>query len=390
MERTISEQLNKAFEAYRRASIEKEAATNQLQQKVGKIIRKELKIEHTEQLERQIEEQKKTILSLKAELSSLRNHSTGEVCEATYRKQEAEALSSSDHRTEIKPSTSHRTNHFLGALEHNAFASSARFESLAQRIEFSPLKEANLVELMALIQDLQKGHMGLLEINEPKEYPGNFPHALSAACEMKRYVNHFREIQGTFQRIQTLTRKQKDHLKRIHKGSESSNEQFSMPIQCTDGPAERAEISFSSTARPEVDETPASASLASRGADPGDCFFDSLRALSVKFPPNTEDEYEFLNSAPEKRLDLSLHHMSEEGFPSFSTSGTPPHSPATSGRGESVRGPQQLFWTPELQASAPDPQQMNSPEKCAFCEDHVPANHMYSHLNSHFKNKAGH
>ncbi len=54
----------------------------------------------------------------------------------------------------------------------------------------------------------------------------------------------------------------------------------------------------------------------------------------------------------------------------------------------------QLFWTPDLpdlsaQAPGTDAQQMNSREKCAFCEDDVPPNHMYSHLNSHFKNKAG-
>lgn len=31
------------------------------------------------------------------------------------------------------------------------------------------------------------------------------------------------EIQGTFQRIQTLSRRQKDHLKRIHNGKETTN-----------------------------------------------------------------------------------------------------------------------------------------------------------------------
>lgn len=37
---------------------------------------------------------------------------SGEACEPAYRKQEAETLSPSDHRSE-NPSTSHRTNHFL-------------------------------------------------------------------------------------------------------------------------------------------------------------------------------------------------------------------------------------------------------------------------------------
>ncbi|KTF92672.1 hypothetical protein cypCar_00048700, partial [Cyprinus carpio] len=97
-----------------------------------------------------------------------------EVCEPAYRKQEAETLSPSDHRSD-NPSSSHRTNHFL--------------------------------------------------INEPAEYSRMLPHTISAACEMKseNVLDTWQEIQGTFQRIQSLTRKQKDHLKRIHKGNETAN-----------------------------------------------------------------------------------------------------------------------------------------------------------------------
>lgn len=348
MDRTISEQLNKAFEAYRNASIEKELARKELQHKT------ELYQRHTQHLERKIEEQAKTISHLKTELSSLRKHASGEVCEPAYRKQEAETLSPSDHRSD-NPSSSHRTNHFL--------------------------------------------------INEPTEYSRMLPHTISAACEMKseNVVDTWQEIQGTFQRIQTLTRRQKDHLKRIHKGNETANEQFSMPIQCTEDTAEQAEAPFSSPLRSEVDNTSTSTSLASRGAGPDGPFFDSLRGLSVKFPPSTEDEYDFLNSTPDKRVDLPLHGpdledhmhtMREESYPSYSAPSPSAHTSASSGSHESVRGPQQLFWTPDLpdlsaQAPGTDAQQMNSREKCAFCEDDVPPNHMYSHLNSHFKNKAG-
>ncbi|KAK9968994.1 hypothetical protein ABG768_027206 [Culter alburnus] len=348
MDRNISEQLNKAFEAYRNASIEKELARKELQHKTEQYQR------HTQQLERQIEEQAKTILNLKAELGSLRKHAPEEVCEPAYRKQEVETLSPSDHRSD-NPSSSHRTNHFL--------------------------------------------------INEPTEYSGILPRTKSAPCAMKseNFLDTWQEIQGTFQRIQTLTRRQKDHLKRIHKGNETSNVQFSMPIQCTDDTAEQAEVPFSSALRPEVSESSTSASLASRGAVPDDAIFDSLRGLSVKFPPNTDDEYDFLNSTPDKRVDLPLHRldmgdqmhtMREESYSSYSAPSSSAHTSASSASHENVRGPQQLFWTPDLpdlsaQASGTDAQQMNSREKCAFCEDDVPPNHMYSHLNSHFKNKAG-
>ncbi|XP_067300688.1 TRAF family member-associated NF-kappa-B activator [Pseudorasbora parva] len=345
MDRNISEKLNKAFEAYRNASIEKDTARKELQQKTEQYQR------HTQQLERQIEEQAKTILHLKAELSSLRKHAPEEVCESAYRKQEVETLSPSDHRSD-NPSSSHRTNHFL--------------------------------------------------IKEPIEYSGMLPHTISAPCEMKseNFLETWQEIQGTFQRIQTLTKRQKDHLRRMHKGNETTNVQFSMPIQCTDDTAEQPEVPFSSPLRPEVDESSNPPPLASRSAVPVNTFFDSLSGLSVKFPPSTDDEYDFLNSTPDKRVDLPLHRldlgdqmhtMREESYSSYPAPSSSTHTTASH---ENVRGPQQLFWTPDLpdlsaQASGTDAQQMNSREKCAFCEDDVPPNHMYSHLNSHFKNKAG-
>uniref|UniRef100_A0A8C2PXS6 Uncharacterized protein n=1 Tax=Cyprinus carpio TaxID=7962 RepID=A0A8C2PXS6_CYPCA len=124
-------------------------------------------------------------------------------------------------------------------------------------------------------------------------------------------------------------------------------EQFSMPIQCTEDTAEQAEVPFSSPLRSEVDNTSTSSSLASRGAGPDGPFFDSLRGLCVKFPPSTDDEYDFLNSTPDKRVDLQLHSpdlgdhmhtMREESYPSYSA---PSHTSASSESHENVRGPQQ-------------------------------------------------
>ncbi|XP_051565461.1 TRAF family member-associated NF-kappa-B activator-like [Myxocyprinus asiaticus] len=350
MDRNISEQLNKAFEAYRNASIEKDIARKELQNKTEQYQRQ------TQQLERKIEEQAKTITHLKAQLGLLQKHTSGEMklAESAHRKQEVETLSPSDNRSDNQ-SSSLRTNPFL--------------------------------------------------INESTEYSGMLPHTITSACGIKSedVLDTLQEIQGTFQRIQTLARRQKDHLKRIHKGNESANEQFSMPIQCTDDTAEQAEVPFSEPLQPEVDDTLSSTSLASRGTGPDDGLFDSLRGLSVKFPPSPDSEYDFLNSTPDKRVGLPLqrpdlgdhgHTLREESYPSYPAPSSPTHTSASSAAHENVRGPQQLFWTPDLpdmssQAPGTDVQQMNSKEKCAFCKDDVPPNHMYSHLNSHFKNKAG-
>ncbi|XP_051566644.1 TRAF family member-associated NF-kappa-B activator-like isoform X2 [Myxocyprinus asiaticus] len=350
MDRNISEQLNKAFEAYRNASIEKDIARKELQHKTEQYQRQ------SQQLERKIEEQAKTITHLKAQLSLLQKHASEEMKlgESAYRKQEVETLSPSDNHSDNQ-SSSYRTNPFL--------------------------------------------------IKEPTENFGMLPTMISATCVIKSedVLDTLQEIQGTFQRIQTLARRQKDYLKRIHKGNESANEQFSMPIQCTDDTTEQAEVPFSKPLKPEVDNTLSSTSLASCGAVLDDGLFDSLRVLSVKFPPSTDSEYDFLNSTQDKQVDLSLHRpnhgdhvhtLREESYSSYPTPTPSTHTSASSAAHENVRGPQQLFWTPDLpdmssQASVTDAQQMSSKEKCAFCKDDVSPNHMYSHLNSHFKNKAG-
>lgn len=347
MDRNISDQLNKAFEAYRNASIEKDLAKKELQHKTEQFQR------HTQQLEKKIEEQEKLISHLKTQLGLLHKHTSGELklCESAYRKQEAEISAPNDQHPDNQ-STFHRTNHFL--------------------------------------------------ISDPTDRPGTLSHSIPAACGVKSedVLGALQEIQGTFQIIQTLARRQKDHLKRIHSGKETTNEQFSMPIQCTDDTAEQAEVPFPPGLRPEVNK--ASAPLASRGAGPDGALLDSLRGLSVKFPPSPDAEYDFLNSTPDKRVELPvlrpdledhIHPMREESYSSYPTPSPSTHTSAASASLESVRGPQQLIWTPDLsdasgQASGTDAQQMNSRKKCAFCEDDVPPNDMYSHLNSHFKNKA--
>uniref|UniRef100_A0A672IDP8 TRAF family member-associated NFKB activator n=1 Tax=Salarias fasciatus TaxID=181472 RepID=A0A672IDP8_SALFA len=219
----------------------------------------------------------------------------------------------------------------------------------------------------------------------------------------------FEAIQGKFRQIRSLTRRQKDHLKRFNGGNDTSNDQrFSMPIQCTDRTAE-ADRPFPSALRSAVDIPLLPASLASRGASQED-LVDSLTKLSVKFPPSADSEYDFLNSTPERHMGLTMPMKRPLG----SVSSTPPeeepaelampfvyptspsHSTSSSVSQESVRGPQQPLWSPEL-CEAVDvgtelaATQSGSPDKCAFCHAVVPQDRMNSHLYSHFspKNEAG-
>ncbi|XP_036401566.1 TRAF family member-associated NF-kappa-B activator-like isoform X2 [Megalops cyprinoides] len=357
MERNIGDQLNKAFEAYRQASIEKDTAKRELQQKTEYYQR------YTWKLEQQIEEQKQLISKLKAQLSSATKHASGEVkcSEPDLRKQEAETLSPCDQHPDGTACSSQRRKQ--------------------------------------------------LQVKEDVEAAAVSPHMLPGPANMenKDVLDAFRELQGKFHLIQALSRKQKDHLRKICKGNHTANEQqFSMPIQCTDVTAEQAEGPFSSAMRSEGADELSSPSLASRGVSPeaGD-LVESLTTLSVKFPPPTDSEYEFLNSTPERQIHAfmgmkglgvlagvpSLVEEQSLGLPAhFPFPLSPPHTASPSGSldQEAIRGPQQPVWSPDLcEATAsetPPPHQAQVPTNCAFCKALVPQDHMFSHLNSHFQN----
>ncbi|KAG7227526.1 hypothetical protein INR49_005341 [Caranx melampygus] len=181
---------------------------------------------------------------------------------------------------------------------------------------------------------------------------------VNSSVDYQDMLDVFEAIQGKFRQIRSLTQRQKDHLKRFHGGSDTSNDQrFSMPIQCTDRTAE-AERPFSSVLRSAVDIPLPPTSLASRGASPEDRdLVDSLTKLSVKFPPPADSEYDFLNSATERPMPMkpplsSIPSAMTEEEPvelpmPFVYPPSPSHSTSSSLSQENVRGPQQVRITGE-------------------------------------------
>ncbi|KAJ8350210.1 hypothetical protein SKAU_G00253400 [Synaphobranchus kaupii] len=361
MERNIGDQLKKAFEAYRQASIEKDSAKRELQQKTDYYQ------SNTQQLEQQIEDQNKLITKLKAQLSSatkLASDEASQKCQyPALQKQEVESSSSYDHHT-ADISCSHQ---------------------------------------MLLMSD----HMAAQK--PPCRLPG------SSSVEKKDVLDMFWELRGNLQVIQALTRKQTDHLRKICRGNNIANEQqFSIPIQCTEVTAERAEGPlgpFSSAARPSGAEReeeeggePAPVSPPSSRAKPEERDFpDSLTELSVRFPPSTESEYDFLNSAVGKTVDAIAGRQelaAVTGVPMATDEQSLgvaipipiPHagSASTDITHEGIRGPQQLLWSPDLcevpvQGACADPPRGPNHRKCEFCNALVPLEDIYSHLNSHFQ-----
>ncbi|KAM4731980.1 TRAF family member-associated NF-kappa-B activator [Anableps anableps] len=333
MERNIGDQLNKAFEAYRQVSIEKDNAQKELQKM------KEHYEQYTQELIKQIEDQQRLISDLETKLSATRQPSGEMKCEPC------------NHL--LKAAASNRRTHYLGNTATIAGASNLTVNSISD------------------YQDM---------------------------------LVAFEAIQGKFRQIQTLTTKQKHHLKRFHGSYDTSNDQrFSMPIQCTDRTAE-VERPFPSALRSTVDIPHLTAPLASRGTSQEDRdLVDSLTKLSVKFPPPTDSEYDFLNSAPERNIALAVARKQPLSSPTlpeeepmelplpFVYPTSPSHSTSSSPSLESVRGPEQPLWTPELcdavDLGANQEPPSSSPVNCAFCPDVVPQNLMSSHLYLHFSLK---
>ncbi|XP_033843244.1 TRAF family member-associated NF-kappa-B activator [Periophthalmus magnuspinnatus] len=325
MERNIGDQLNKAFEAYRQVSIEKEIAKKELQKMT------EYYEGYTRKLQKQIEDQQRLISVLEAKLTALRPPPAGDMkCEP---------------------------------CEHAHDGASAY-----RKLQY----QDNAVT-------------GAAALNLPA----------GSAVDCQDMQDAFEAIQVKFRKIKSLTRRQKDHLKRFNGGNDTLNDQrFSMPIQCTDRTAE-AERPFSSSAlrTTAVDIPLPASSLASRGADPDDRDLDSLTKFSVKFPPSADSEYDFLNSAPDRHVALAVAEEEPVELPlSFVYSSSPSHSPSSSLSQESVRGPQQPLWSPELCREVDvgvdlvSPQS-SSPDKCAFCHAVVPPDRMNKHLYTHFSHK---
>ncbi|XP_041663199.1 TRAF family member-associated NF-kappa-B activator [Cheilinus undulatus] len=336
MERNIGDQLNKAFEAYRQVSIEKDNAKRELQQMT------EFYQQYTQKLQKQIEDQQQVISKLEAKLSATRQPSGEMKCEPC--------------------------NHLLDE---------ARSYRKTQYPE----------------------NTGTVAVTP------NLP--VNSSVDFQDMLGAFEAIQGKFRQIQSLTRRQKDHLKRFHGGNDTSSDQrFSMPIQCTDRTAE-AERPFSTALRSAVDVPLPPTSLASRGASPEDRdLVDSLSKLSVKFPPPADSEYDFLNSAPERHLGPTLPLKRPlGGVPSTLTEEesvelpmpfvyppSPSHSTLSPLSPEGVWGPQQPLWSPDLSEAADvwtelETPLSSSPAKCAFCNAVVPQDRMNGHLYLHFSSK---
>ncbi|KAM3915848.1 TRAF family member-associated NF-kappa-B activator isoform 1-T2 [Leptodactylus fuscus] len=294
MDKNTGDQLNKAYEAYRQACMDRDRAKKELQQKTT------LYEQQLQDKQKQIEDLKNVNLVLATRLSSSAGAGvfpppSPKLENSDGWKSETSSLESLQEQLKV---SQQREKHFKDQLDiekrHALKLEGERdnLESvLTSRIEEIQylkklLKEAQEVRNTNIVQDPSAAAAALND---------------NARLGVERI---FSDLKEEFSRICKLTREQSSQLNTflMKKEIASGNDvplQFSMPVQCTDEENEEAQI----LQKPKDGKVRAQfAPITPRGLGPDDelsISVESLSNLSVKFPPSTDD-CDFLESSPGK------------------------------------------------------------------------------------------
>ncbi|XP_021564176.1 TRAF family member-associated NF-kappa-B activator [Carlito syrichta] len=252
MDKNIGEQLNKAYEAFRQACMDRDSAVKELQQKTENY---EQKIREQQE---QLSLQQTIIDKLKSQLLLVNSSRDNSYCYVPLL-EDSEA----------------RKNNFTLDQPHDKVISGMPREkqSKVRRQEISsPRKETS---------------------------PRNFGFPL--LHERGNIEKTFWDLKEEFHRICMLAKVQKDHLSKLNIPDIATETQCSMPIQCTDK-TDKQEPLFKPQTKDNTNRgAPCIASVTPRGLgrDEEDTSFESLSKFNVKFPPMDSDST-FLHSTPER------------------------------------------------------------------------------------------
>ncbi|XP_045431727.1 TRAF family member-associated NF-kappa-B activator isoform X2 [Pipistrellus kuhlii] len=252
MDKNIGEQLNKAYEAFRQACMDRDSAIKELQQK-------------TENYEQRIREQQEQLSRQQTIIDKLKSQLL-----------------------------------LVNSSEDNSYC-------CMPLLEDSEARKNNLT----LKQPLDKVKSGIPKEKESKERrqevsstrketsPRNFDNPL---FHERSYIEKtFWDLKEEFHRICMLAKAQKDHLSKLNVPATAAETQCSVPIQCTDK-ADKQEALFEPQANDDINRSASCiTSVTPRGLaqDEEDTSFESLSKFNVKFPPMDSDSA-FLHSTPER------------------------------------------------------------------------------------------
>ncbi|XP_059822440.1 TRAF family member-associated NF-kappa-B activator-like isoform X1 [Hypanus sabinus] len=308
MDKNIGEQLNKAFDAYRQVCVERDNIKKTLEQRISA-------------LEQTLEKKQTVIAKLQSQVASTtpRGNLPGQVQALETFPQVTEGDLLKVRRNEAPhPAASESLEDLKVALERERLSKESLLTTknrLMDQIKDYQQKQTELKndieekdrqlwQLRKEIKEyteLQPHCRPVLEVNwELTESPlkkdipltGTDHHAL---CK-ERMEFAFQEIYQEFKHLSALTKKQTELLSKYNYNKEVINMPFSMPIQCTDeGEQEHLVKTNVKEGSISKDFVASQGYRVQQGQLP---VVESLSELDIKFPPS--DNYEFLNSAPEK------------------------------------------------------------------------------------------
>ncbi|XP_027721640.1 TRAF family member-associated NF-kappa-B activator isoform X3 [Vombatus ursinus] len=274
MDKNMGEQLNKAYEAYRQACMDRDSAVKELQQK-------------TENYEQRIREQQEQLSLQQSIIDKLQS----QLLLVNSSRDNVHGYIPMLEESEIRKNDIPLNVTF--DQPHNRVKSGIPREkhSKVKRPETSPRQENS---------------------------PGNPDFPLFNKRE--EIEKTFYEMKEEFHRICMLARAQRDHLNRLNIQEPTSEIQFSLPIQCTDKTDEQPpEEPFKAQVKDVINRgSSCIASVTPRGLgqEEQDDSLESLSKFNVKFPP-TDNDSPFLHSTPDKPQVMGLARTEPVGQDKF-------------------------------------------------------------------------
>ncbi|XP_041329230.1 TRAF family member-associated NF-kappa-B activator [Pyrgilauda ruficollis] len=310
MDKNIGEQLNKAYEAYRQACMDRDHAMKELQQKTENYM------QQIREQQEKIELQNSIIAKLKSQLAAL-NANRGnahpyilvqedvETSNLPFR-QLSEKLNIAKQREKLLKEQLDSESMKLKQLEDK---SNQKERKLLSIISNQDDKIRNLESKLQELNEAQKGIQTPTykrEVKSKKVVPDKPELSLGISGispERENLETIFQDMKEECRRICMLAREQTDQLSIFKIKPEPETEiQFSMPIQCTDKTDEQAEELFKPRVIKDINRGASCiTSITPRGVgqDEDNNSVESLSKFNVKFPP-TDNDSAFLQSTQEK------------------------------------------------------------------------------------------
>ncbi|XP_071977998.1 TRAF family member-associated NF-kappa-B activator isoform X2 [Engystomops pustulosus] len=308
MDKNTGEQLNKAYEAYRQACMDRDRARKEMQQKSA-VYEQQL---HDKQ--KQIEELKNINLVLTTRLSACTRAGGFGVPPPSPKqensdgwKNDSASLESLQEQLKVNLQREKLCKDQLDIEKLHVLKLEGerdKLESvLASKNEEIQYLKKSLKEAREIKERPDQRAILSTEMRNPNIIPDPSAAAAGLSDNSRLGVERiFSDLKEEFSRICKLTREQSSQLNTFLVKREIASDtrlQFSMPVQCTDEENEEAQI----LQKPKDKAVRSQFSpITPRGVGPDDDLsvsVESLSNLSVKFPPSS-DECEFLESAPGK------------------------------------------------------------------------------------------